>query len=248
VTAKVWELPGEPPGTLAEIFSAEDSRRNNLILYELRKVDAFGRCWEAIGAKGDGYALIWAIVTCINVHLRVPYGDAEFCRDLKETSRSAERVAAALEELKTTTERIGTAGFLAGLKEMGFPDITDPKLAKYLRQMATGLRELAARDAFKTSGGRPQMRAFRHLVDKLARLFEDATQRYPSLTHDENRPGGYGGRFWEFVEVVRPIVVEILERSGSQLSQPSTPGARGKFIEGVLKKYRTKKETSSPSR
>jgi hypothetical protein len=59
VSAYVWTLPDEEPGALEEIFAAEDGRRQNLVLYEIRKVDGFCECWEAIGTPGDPYDLIW---------------------------------------------------------------------------------------------------------------------------------------------------------------------------------------------
>jgi hypothetical protein len=88
------------------------------------------------------------------------------------------------------------------------------------------------------------MLAFRHLIGHLARIFEDTTHKRATITRDHYRTSGYGGRFWNFAEIVRPIVVAIIEASGTvPLGQPATDFSRGKFIEVVLKKIRTEKSS-----
>ena len=169
MSARVWDIPGERPGTLEEIFDSEDSRRQNLVLYEIRKVDGFRKCWEAIGAPGDGYHLIFAVMICIAVHLRPEYRVADHRRELRVAARSFEKTAMALEELATVTNRagrplgpwpwlarptmaleelrmatnrVGRVGFLMGLSNAGLSDPTDPRSIAHLRNIAASLDRL----------------------------------------------------------------------------------------------------------
>jgi hypothetical protein len=148
----------------------------------------------------------------------------------------------ALEELAGSTDCAGCVGFLTGLRVAGLSDPTDPRMITHLRNIAASLDHLLTRGAFKDMGGRPRMRAFGALIRGLARVFEDATGRRATITRDHFRSGGYSGRFWNFVEIIRPIATTIIETSGAgSLGQPKTEVARGKFIEEVLKKVRTEK-------
>jgi hypothetical protein len=66
VSAYVWCLPDEKPGTLKEIFDAEDSRRPTLALVEIDKLDGFRACSEAAGAPVDPNDLILAVMGCMS--------------------------------------------------------------------------------------------------------------------------------------------------------------------------------------
>jgi hypothetical protein len=242
VSACVWTLPHEEPGTLEEIFAAEDGRRQNLVLYEIRKVDGFRKCWEAIGTPGDPYDLILAVMFCINVHLRALPRLADFRCGLRIVARRADEAAKALEELGTAVDKVGREAWSYRLEAAGLPDVTDPRTIADLRHIAAHLDGVSARRAFRDTGGRLKMAAFEELVRGLARIFEHATGRRATITRDHHRSGGYSGRFWDFVEIVRPIMTVIIETSGAgSLAQPASEVARGKFIEEVLKKVRTEK-------
>src|SRR6202040_1629587 len=113
----------------------------------------------------------------------------------------------------------------------GAPDPTDPRLISELHDMASVLPP----GAFKDEGGRRKMRAFEYLIRRLARAFETATGRRATLTRDHYGSSAYSGRFWNFVEIIRPVAAAIIETSeAGSLAQPETEVARGKFIEGVL--------------
>jgi hypothetical protein len=238
----IWRLPKEEPGTLEEIFSAGDGRRNNLVLYEIRKVDGFRKCWEAIGRPGDPYHLIFAVMICIATHLSPEYRIADHRRELRAAAQIFKKTAIALEELATATNRVGRSGFLIGLSNSGICDPTDPQLIGHLRRISASLDRLSTRELFKDTGGRPGKKAFARLVRELARVFEDATGKRATITRDHYRASGYSGRFWDLVEIVRPIAATIIEVSGAgSLAQPETDVARGKFIEEILKRVRTEK-------
>jgi hypothetical protein len=237
----IWNLRDEAPGTLEEIFAAEDSRPQNLVLYEIRKDDGFRKCWEAIGAPGDPYDLIQAVTSCISCHLKPLDRVADHRRELCLVARRAEAAAKALEELATAINR-GRDGWTLRLNEAGLPDPTDARTIANLRNLATGLDDMLARGALSDRGGRSKMVAFERLIRDLAGVFQRATGRPAAVTRDHHRPEGYSGRYWDFVEIVRPIATAIIETSGAgSLRQPATEPARGKFIESVLKKARTEK-------
>jgi hypothetical protein len=242
MSAYVWNIPDEAAGTLQEIFFAQDGRRQNLVLYEIRKVDGFRRCWEAIGSPGDSYHLILAVIICIAFHLRPEYRVAHQRRELRMAAQNYEKAAMALEELARSTDRAGRVGFLTGLSVAGLSDPTDPRMIAHLRNVAASLDRLLTRAAFKDVGGRPRMRAFEGLIRELALVFEDAKSKRATITRDHYRSGGYSGRFWNFVEIVRPIAAAIIEASGAgSLAQPATEVNRGKFIEEVLSKVQNEK-------
>ena len=228
----VWKLPYEAPGTLCEIFATEDSRRQNLVLYAFRKVDGFRRCWEAIGKPGDPYDLIGAVMTCISWHLGPLPRRADYRRQLRLTAKRAESAAVALEALSSVIG-MNRDGWLLRLKNASLPDPTDPKTIEDLRNMASGLQRMLERGAFEDRGSRPKMMAFRQLIQSLARIFADVTGHRAAVTYDPYRQG-YGGKFWDFVEIVRPIAAELIATSGRPIAQPATDLARGKFIERTL--------------
>ena len=222
MSAYVWHLAGELPGTLEEIFAAEDSRRQNLALVEIRKVDGFRRCSEVAGAPVDPYELILAVMACISFHLRPLGRGSRHRRELRRLSHAAEKAANALEELATAISPSSQA-WEWRLREARLSDPTDPRLVSHLRDLAVGLDDLLARGGFEDKGGRSKMMAFEQLVRNLARIFERSTGQRATLTHDHYRVGGYRGRFWNFVEIIRPIVAAIIQTSGAgSLAQPTT--------------------------
>jgi hypothetical protein len=237
----VWRLPDEAPGTLDEIFDAEDSRAQNLVLYQIRKVDGFRRCWEAIGATGNPYELIGAVMICINAHLHPRSRIADHRRRMRLTAKRAHTVATA-QEFSSTLGQFEREAWLWRLKDLGLTYPTDPRIVADLRNLAAGLDSMLARGALMDRGGRSKMAAFELLIRHLARVFERAAGRPATVTRDHHRTEGYSGRFWDFVEVVRPIAADIIETSGAGLlTQPATEYARGKYIEEVLKSVRTEK-------
>jgi hypothetical protein len=237
----VWRLPNEAPGTLAEIFAAEDSRRANLLLYELQKANAFRRCSEAIGVAVDPYELILAMMNCIGCHLNPLDRPADYRSRMRILARCARAAAAALDELSSSLNRT-RLGWSVRFKLSGLPDPTNPEIIKDLYSLAAGLESMLAGGAFKDRGGAPKMWAFEVLIRALARIFENVTGRRAAITRDEYRGPGYGGKFWDLVEIVRPVVAAIIETSGAgPFRQPLTEGARGKFIEQALKRFRTEK-------
>jgi hypothetical protein len=156
--------------TLEEIFAAEDSRRQSLVLYEIAKVDGFRRCWKAIEAPGDPYHLIFAVMICVAVHLRSQYRVADHRRELRVAAQNCEKAAMALEELARSTDRAGRVGFLAGLSVAGLSDPTDPRMIAHLRSTAASLDRLWARGLWSGRDGqigiadrfRPERIARRH--------------------------------------------------------------------------------------
>jgi hypothetical protein len=231
----VWQLPDEVPGTLFEIFAAEDSRRQNLVLYELKKVDAFRRSFETLGAAVDPYDLILAVMSCISFHLRPLGRAADHRRGTKELSARARAAAVALDELSLLTRKSKRIGWSARLELSGLPDPTDPATIQNLHSLASELEGILANGAFKDPGGPAKMMAFKHLVENLARIFEQATRRRATVTRNSYRVNGYSGQFLEFVEVVRPVAAAIIATSGAgSLKQPATDLARGKYIEALL--------------
>jgi hypothetical protein len=225
----VWELPDEQPGTLREIFAAEDGRQQGLVLDEIRTVDGFRRCGEAVSAALNPYDLILAVMTCIDQHLNPLERAADHRHEMRIVARGAEAAAKALEVLSSAIRPISRLGWSWRSKQADLPDPTDPRIIEDLRNMAAGLDGMLARGAFKQADGRPRMVAFERLIRDLARTYERATGRRARVTRG---PGGYSGRFWNLVEILRPIAASIIERSGEgSLAQPTTELARGKFIE-----------------
>ena len=245
MSAHVWHLPGERPGTLEEIFAAEDSRRQNLALVEIRKVDGFRKCSEVAGAPVDPYDLILAVMVCISFHLHPLDRRSHHRRELRLLSQAAEKAAKALEELATAISQSGRQAWEWRLCEAGFSDPTDPRLISHLRDLSAGL-DYSLAQGFKDRGGRSRMMAFEQLVRNLARIFERTTGQPATLTRDHFRVVGYSGRFWDFVEIIRPITAAIIETSGTgPLEQPASEIAHGRFIEKVLEKVRTEKTCSN---
>jgi len=226
----VRRLPDEAPGTLAEIFDAEDSRRQNLILYEFRKVDGFRRCSEAIGSPLDPYDLISAVAACIQCHLNPRKRLAAYRRELFENARCAEQAAAALEQLSSALGRSGREGWRWRLEREGLPDPTDARTIANLRDLATGFDSMLAKGAFADGGGRPKKAAFDILIHGLAPVFKNATGNGATISWDPYQDK-YSGKFYDFVEIVRQIAADIIETSGKPLEQPTTHSARGKFIQ-----------------
>lgn len=244
--AHVWELPDEKPGTLEEIFGAEDGRRGHLIFSEISKRDGFRMCWQAIRKSGDPDDLVLAVMACINVHLHPQERHASIRRGLQIAACRAEEAAKALEALATVLSRDARERWVWHYSVAGLPDPTDPRLAASLGDMVTVFfKDLLTSGAFKDQGGRSKMAAFRVLVRRLARVFEQATGSRATVTRNHHKPEGYGGRFLDLVEIVRPIAAAIIETSkAGSLAHPATKAARGKFIEEVLKKRRTEKTRS----
>ena len=198
--------------------------------------------WTLPNEEPDPYDLILAVMFCINVHLRPRPRRADFGRGLHVVARCADEAAKALEALGTVIDRVGRVGWSYRLEAARLSDVTDPRTIADLRHIAAHLDGISARRAFRDTGGRPKMAAFEEFVLELARIFERATGRRAALTHDHYGSSGYGGRFWNFVEIIRPVAASIIETSGAgSLAQPGTEVARGKFIEEVLKKVRTEK-------
>jgi hypothetical protein len=94
----VWRLPNEPPGTLVEIFTAEDSRRSNVILYALKEADAFQKCSEVIG-RFDPYDLIMSLGLGIACHLSPLRTPSSLKGNNRRTAKYARAAAEALENL-----------------------------------------------------------------------------------------------------------------------------------------------------
>jgi hypothetical protein len=234
VSAYVWSLSDEKPGTLKEIFDAEDSRRSALAFVEINKLDGFRACSEAVGAPVDPDDLMLAVMGCINIHLHPLSRLADYRRELRKIALCAEDAAKALERLATVIEETGRENWI----RHGAPDPTDRRLISELRNIASPRPP----GAFKDKGGRRKMRAFEYLIQRLARAFEAATGRRAGLTRGHHKSSRYSGKFWNLVEIIRPVPAAIIETSGiGSLAQPATEGARGKFIEDVLKNVRTEK-------
>ena len=224
-----WRLPGEAPGTLTEIFDAEDARAQNLVLSALRDANGFRRCAEAIGVAANPYDLIGAVMICINAHLHPLRRRADHSHRMRIAAKRAQTAAVALQKLSSSIDQIERAAWLWRMKDLGIPDPTDSRVIRDLHSLAAGLDRLLARGAFKDRGGRLKMAAFDRLIRSLARVFEEATGKRAALTYSPYR-SRYEGRFWEFVESVRPIAAAIIE----PLAEPRTDLARGKFIERAL--------------
>jgi hypothetical protein len=167
---------------------------------------------------------------CISWHLAPLDRLADHRRKLRLSAKHAEAAAAALEAFSSVIAR---DGWMLRLKNAALPDPSDPRIIEELRNTAAGLRRMLERGAFEDQGGRPNMMAFKRLIQSLARIFEDATGRPAAVTYDHYRPG-YKGRFWNLVEIVRPIAAELIATSGRPIAQPKTHLARGKFIERTL--------------
>jgi hypothetical protein len=188
----VWRLPDETPGTLEEIFAAEDSRAQNLVLYEIRKVDGFRRSCEAIDAKVDPYDLILAVMTCIHAHLHPLDRPADRRRRLQLNAKRA-RTAMTAEEFLAALDNPFRDAWLWRLKDSGFEYPADPRIITDLRNLAIGLEDMLTRGALKETGGRPSMAAFKRLIQELARVFECATGRRAAVTRAHNGDEPYKG-------------------------------------------------------
>lgn len=238
----VWEIPDEEPGTLAEIFAAEDSGRQNLVLYALRDANAFRRSAEAIGKPVDPYEVILAVMACINEHLFWPAHFDEHRRwlrsrrpQLRRFAKHIRTMAAALERSSKSIDDIGW-----WLRPPEGPDFA--VVLSDLRRFADGIDRRLDSGAFKDREGRPRMLAFGRLIRDLASVFERAVGRSATMTRDHYRPEGYGGRFWNFVEIVRPVAAAIIEQSqAGVLAEPATGPARGKYIEETIGRARSEK-------
>jgi hypothetical protein len=233
--SRIWEIPDEAPGTLAEISAAEDSRCQNFVFYALRDATAFRRSAEAIGAALDPYELILAVQTCVVLHLNRLGRLADQRRRMRLTADRA-RTAAAPQEFLSSLDEIERQAWLWRLTDLGLSYPDDPRIMADLRNMAAGLDGMLARGAFMDRGGRPKMAAFERLVRDLARVFKDAAGRPAGLSdYRRDDPPRYAGQFWHLIEIIRPIVAEIISKSGEPpLAQPAGELARGRFIERVL--------------
>jgi hypothetical protein len=233
----IWRLPTEEaPGTLAEIFAAEDTRRQHLVLYAFLEVDGFRRCWTAIGAPGDPDGLIDAVMTCISSHLNPLDRLADHRRRMRLTAKRVHAAAMALEKLSSSMDELEQLAWHSRLKDAGLPDPTDPRVIGELQNVARGLGAMLAGGALNDKDGRPKMAAFERLIQSLVSTFENATGQRAGVTDSRHsEPPRYEGRFWELVEIVLPIAADIIAKSGElPLAQPATPLARGRFIERVL--------------
>jgi hypothetical protein len=245
---QVWNLPNETPGTLVEIFAAQDSRRSNLILYELQKVDAFRKCSNAIGAPIDPYDLIMSVGNGIACHLGPGLTTSRFKRHNRQTAKYARDAAIALENLSASFKDFGALGWIAP-KLWSFPDPTDDRTIQSLFNLANGLDQFFERNKqgmFKDEGGRPKKTAFQRLIAELAGTYERATGK--RATAWKGASGVWGGNFLKFVEVVLPVVRAIVKVSGvARLDEPISRRARGEFIEDLLKERRKRKNIATTS-
>jgi len=180
----VWEIPDEEPGTLADIFDAEDSRRQNLVLYALRDARAFRRCAAAIGAAVDPYELILAVMSCINAHLRPPDRLADYRRRMRITAKSAHAAAEALQELSSSMDEIERAAWLWRLKDLGISTRQTHTSSPISATWRLASIACLLGGALKDRGGRSKMAAFERLLQDLARIFERATGRPPTITRN----------------------------------------------------------------
>jgi hypothetical protein len=237
----VWEIPDEEPGTLAEIFAAEDSRRQNLVLYALRDANAFRRSAEVIGKPVDPYELILAVMACISEHLFWPAHFDEHRRWLGEHRPQLRRFAKRLRAAAAAHEKSSEPIWWWWLR---LPDGRDlGGIVADLRRLADDIDRRLDDGALKDREGRPRMLAFRRLIRDLASVFERAAGHRAAVTRDHYRPEGYSGRFWGFVEIVRPVAAAIIEQSGAGvLAEPATDLARGKYIEETIRPGRPKED------
>jgi hypothetical protein len=241
----VWELPDEVPGTLEEIFAAEDSRCSNLIIYEFRSVDGFRKCWEAIGVPGDPYDLIGAVRRCIGWHLKPIIRQIDYQNSLRDRVRYTKVATTALEKLSLSINNSSRIGLLS-INNARNSDSTVSHTIEYLKTMTITLDSILAK-SLKNKGGRPKKVAFRQLILGLAGAFEGATGNRPTITRNHHVEGGYGGKFWNLVEVVLPIVNKIIQTSrASSLDKPASDGARGKYIEELLREREPRKPLAAP--
>jgi hypothetical protein len=90
-------------------------------------------------------------------------------------------------------------------------------------------------ESMKDRGGPRRFSGFDLLIQALADAFGRATGRAAAVTRHQHR-SGYEGRFWDLIELIRPKIAAIADQRGRALPEPSTDGARGKFIERVLKR------------
>jgi hypothetical protein len=241
----VWHLPNEKPGTLIEIFQAEDSRRQNLILDildELKKADAFRKCSDVIGALVDPYDLILALVIGIDCHLS-PRPRLSLRLRLQRNAECARAAACALENLSLSIDECGREGWNLRTELWILADPTERKTIESLRKVAAGIDHMLKRDEWISKGGRPRLKVFRRLIIELAGTFERATGRKATVTRTAYKNEGYSGHFLEFVNILYPIVVGVIEISGvGPFEQSADPG---KFIEDTLRERRKTRARAS---
>jgi hypothetical protein len=133
-------------------------------------------------------------------------------------------------------DQIERTAWLCRLKDLGLSDPADPRVIRDLANLAAGLDSMLARGAFLDRGSRPKMAAFGRLIQDLARIFERTTGQRAGLSYYQYAdPPRYEGRFWDLVEIVRPVAAAIIAKSGCpHLAEPKRDFARGKFIERAL--------------
>jgi hypothetical protein len=103
-------------------------------------------------------------------------------------------------------------------------------------------------DSFRSAdrGGRPQLTVFKVLIEGLARGYENATARRPTVTTDpiSNR---HGGPFVRLVDAVVPTVTELAPLlSGRALERPASDHARGQLIRELLRRRRKVENPTEP--
>jgi hypothetical protein len=270
----IWSLQNEAPGTLIEIFAAEDSRRQNLVLEALKEANAFQKCSDIIGAFDSHepapaakahtaealvanrrlfftYDLISAVGSGIACHLGPKPRPSSFGHNNRRTAKFAREAATALENLSASFKELGGPGW--GAPELwGFPDPTDERTIKSLRNLADGLDGIFDRgtykeDIFTDTGGRPKKIAFQRLIAELAGAFERATGKRATIWKNHQKASGYDSAFLKFVEVVLPVVRSIIQKSGVDPLDEPISSNRGEFINSLLMARRRRKTPTAAS-
>ncbi len=222
-------------------YSQRSSGPGLLVYYALRDTNAFRRSAEAVGAAVDPHELILAVDTCIGLHLN-PIGRLADQRRRMRLTADRARTATAPQEFLASLDEIERQAWLWRLTDLGLSYPDDLRIMADLRNMAAGLDGMLARGALLDVGGRSKYLAFGRLISDLARIFETATRRPAAVTRDHHRPGGYSGRYWDFVEIIRPAPAAIVEASGAgSLVFPANEPARGRYIENLLAAARVQK-------
>jgi len=181
---------------------------------------------------------------CVCVLMARQKRTSELRRELTRLSQRAQAAAAALDRLRDAITSVAADHRDLLFDELRLGDTTDsdwvlatiapaPELVQQWRRLASGAQRLG--NSLKDRGGPQPFLGFKLLVLGLADAFGRATNRPAAITWDAHRER-YRGRFWDLVELVRPIAGAIATRRGTPLPQPATDQARGKFIERVLQR------------
>jgi hypothetical protein len=222
---------------LAELFGIPEFRDAWASILCVFSESELQGCERAIGLDRPNpefrAGIVDAVAFCIWLHAIRPRRYSEIREEFILVAKRAEAAALALQQLSAALDPSSRNLLLEPLADV-FATLIAPSAPDHLRELAATAKRFAESLRGRDQGGAARMHAFAVLIRLLADAFTRATGDGGEITYSPYRER-YEGRFWNLVEAVLSKVETIAEQGGRRLARPATKGARGKYIERVLR-------------